>query len=78
MLSCLLVSAVDPDLCIHAVQISPLVCRVWFFLAFKEQILGLINASTAAQAPDEVLPSTTLYHIPNTGSGSVDGNCDDT
>lgn len=26
---------------------------VWFFLAFKEQILGLITASTAAQAPDE-------------------------
>lgn len=59
-------------------QIGPLVCRVWFFLAFKEQILGLINASTAAHAPDEVLSSTILYNITITGSGSVSVNCDDT
>ena len=61
-----------------------LVCRVWFFLAFKEQILGLINASTAAQAPDEVLPNnilcniTTTGNIVSTGSGSVSDNYDDT
>ena len=52
--------------------------RVWFFLAFKEQILGLINASTAAHAPDEVLSSALLYDITIAGSGDVTGNCDDT
>lgn len=51
---------------------------MWFFLAFKEQILGLINASTAAHAPDEVLPSALLYDITIAGSGDVTGNCDDT
>ena len=51
---------------------------MWFFLAFKEQILGLINASTAAHAPDEVLSSTLLYDITITGSGDITGKCEDT
>ena len=33
-------------------------CRVWFFLSFKEQILGIITASTVGQAPDEVCPQS--------------------
>ncbi|KAL3155788.1 hypothetical protein ABBQ32_012803 [Trebouxia sp. C0010 RCD-2024] len=43
-----------PATCLHCcLESQPLLCRVWFFLAFKEQILGLITASTAAAAPDE-------------------------